>query len=254
MSGWSRWSSPLPECALYRRAPSLALPLALLSLVPLGALYLKLSDAAQVTPPSLEPFATDEGTVEVTAHVMREGIMRDNPYSGKQESVDVEAEELTTNDYQLATPVGIRLTVFSKRTDEDEARESGAESALPVYTYGPRLHFPAKLRAPRNYGNPGALDLVGYLASQGVCLTGSARASMVEILPGFAGSRIGLWRSNARRSVLNHIQRLWQGEPGALMQAMLIAGRACFGRVGILLSHSSGRCAGFPWAKPRPPS
>ena len=71
---------------------------------------------------------------------------------------------------------------------------------------------------------------MGYLASQGVRLTGSARARDVEILPGFAGSRIGLWRSNARRSVLNHIQRLWPGEPGALMQAMLIGGRAFFGR------------------------
>lgn len=63
---------------------------------------------------------------------------------------------------------------------------------------------------------------MGYLASQGVRLTGSARAGDVEILPGFAGSRIGLWRSNARRSVLNHIQQLWPGEAGALMQAMLI--------------------------------
>jgi hypothetical protein len=63
-----------------------------------------------------------------------------------------------------------------------------------VYTYGERLHFPAKLRAPRNYGNPGALDLSGYLASQDVRLTGSGQASEVEVLPGFAGSRVGLWR------------------------------------------------------------
>ena len=39
------------SCVLYRRSPSLAFPLALLSLVPLGALYLQVSDAAQVTPP-----------------------------------------------------------------------------------------------------------------------------------------------------------------------------------------------------------
>ena len=217
-------------CLLYRRAPSLAFPLALLALVPLGAFYLQVYDAAQTTPPNLEAFATGEGKVEVTVHVTREGIVRDSPYGGKQESVDVETEELATGDHHLSAPVGIRLTIFSKRTDEDEARDSGADSALPVYTYGQRLHLPAKLRAPRNYGNPGALDLVGYLASQGVRLTGSARASEVEVLPGFAGSRIGWWRSSARRSVLRHIQRLWPGEPGALMQAMLIGGRAFFGR------------------------
>ena len=99
-----------------------------------------------------------------------------------------------------------------------------------MYTYGQRLHFIAKLRMPRNYRNPGAMDMAGYLASQGIRLTGSARASTVEVLPGFTGSRIGLWRSAARRSVLAHIMQLWPGERGALMQAMLIGGRAFFGR------------------------
>jgi competence protein ComEC len=208
----------------------LAFPLAILTLVPLGALYLQVFDAAQTTPTNLEGFATGEGTVDIAAHVVREGIVRDSPYGGRQESVDVEAEQMSVGDHLLVAPVGVRLTIFSKRADEEEARDAGAESALPVYTYGERMHFPARLRAPRNYGNPGALDLAGYLASQGVRLTGSARVSEIEILPGFTGSRVGLWRSNARRSVLNHIQRLWPGEPGALMQAMLIGGRAFFGR------------------------
>lgn len=215
---------------LHRRAPSLAFALAILSLAPLGAFYLQVMDASQVTPPNLDAYATGEGTVDVTAHVMREGIVRASPFGGKQESVDVETEELVSGDRHSVAQVGIRLTIFTQRVEEDDARDSGTDSALPVYTYGQRLHFPAKLRAPRNYGNPGALDLVGYLASQDVRLTGSARARDVEILPGFSGSRIGLWRSNARRSVLNHIQHLWPGEPGALMQAMLIGGRAFFGR------------------------
>jgi competence protein ComEC len=216
--------------ALWRRAPSLAFPLAILVLTPLGAFYLQVFDAAQTTLPNLEAFSAGETSIDVTAHVVREGIVRDSPYGGKQESVDVETEELVSGDHQLAAPVGVRLTIFSKRADEQEAASSGAESALPVFTYGQRMRISAKLRAPRNYGNPVALDLLGYLASQSVRLTGSAHASEIEILPGFAGSRIGLWRSNARRSVLRHIQQLWPGEPGALMQAMLIGGRAFFGR------------------------
>ena len=56
--------------------------------------------------------------------------------------------------------------------------DAGADSALPVHTYCERLHFSAKLRTPQNYGNPGALDLAGYLASQGVRPDGSARASL----------------------------------------------------------------------------
>ena len=146
---------------LYWRAPSLAFPLAILALVPLGVLYLQVLDAAQTTSPNLEAFVTGEGTVDITAHVVREGIARDSPYGGKQESVDVETEQLSAGDHVLNALVGIRLTIFSKRAEEEEARDAGADSALLVYTYGERLHFPAKLRAPRNYGNPGALDLSG---------------------------------------------------------------------------------------------
>jgi competence protein ComEC len=215
---------------LYRRNPSLAFSLALVALIPLGAFYLQSYDASQATPPNLEAFSTGEGTVDITAHVTREGIVRDSPYGGKQESVDVEAEELVIGDQRLPAPVGIRLTIFSKQQDEEAAANSGGESPLAVYTYGERMRISAKMRAPRNYGNPGSLDLVGYLASQGIRLTGSARSTDVERLPGFYGGRVGLWRATARRSVLNHIQQLWPGEPGALMQAMLIGGRAFFGR------------------------
>ncbi len=101
---------------------------------------------------------------------------------------------------------------------------------MHVYRYGERLHLTAKLRLPHNYRNPGAMDMAGYLASQGIRLTGSAPATGVEALPGFAGTRLGRWRSAARRSALEHINRLWPGERGALMQAALIGGRAFFGR------------------------
>jgi len=215
----------------YRRSPQVAIALALLATVPLGGFYLQARDAAQPSIPEfLQPFATGHNEVEVTGYVIREGLIRDGRYGGKQESVDIRTERLQQGDRSLDVAVGIRLTIFSKQTEEDEARDSGGESPLRVYTYGQRLHFTAKLRMPRNYRNPGATDMAGYLASQGIRLTGSARANGVEVLPGFVGSRIGLWRSAARRSVLAHIMQLWPGERGALMQAMLIGGRAFFGR------------------------
>ena len=202
-----------------------------MALIPLGGFYLQARDAAAPTiAENLQPFANGDDQVDVTAYVIREGLVRDSPYGGKQESVDVTAERLQLGDHVLNAAVGIRLTIYSKQTEEDEAREEGADSPLRVYTYGQRLHFIAKLRMPRNYRNPGAMDMAGYLASQGIRLTGSSRASSVEVLPGFVGSRIGLWRSAARRSVLAHIMQLWPGERGALMQAMLIGGRAFFGR------------------------
>jgi competence protein ComEC len=214
-----------------RRSSQLGFALWMLAMVPLGAFYLQARDAAQVTiNENLQPFATGKDEVDVVAHVIREGLVRDSPYGGKQESVDVESEQLRLGDRQLSAPVGIRLTIYSKQKEEEEAQESNSESPLHVYTYGERLHLLAKLRLPRNYRDPGAMDLVGYLGTQGIRLTGSAHAAAVELLPGFAGSRVGLWRSTARRSALAHIQRLWPGEPGALMQAALIGGRAFFGR------------------------
>lgn len=214
-----------------RRSPQLAFACGLISIVPLGGFYLQAHDAAQpAIVENLQPFGTGEDGVEVTAHVIREGLIRDSPYGGKQESVDVESEELRLGDQLLREPIGIRLTVYSKQSEEEDARENGAGSPLRVYTYGERLHFIARLRLPRNYRNPGAMDLAGYLASQGIRLTGSTPASGVEGLSGFTGSRLGLWRSRARRSALEHINRLWPGESGALMQAALIGGRAFFAR------------------------
>ncbi|HUI83271.1 MAG TPA: ComEC/Rec2 family competence protein [Candidatus Binatia bacterium] len=236
------WRSPciwLAGCLLalaaavlfLNRSPQLGFVLALLATVPLGAFYLQAHDAARpAISENLQPLATGEGGVEVVAHVIREGLVRDSPYGGKQESVDVETEQLRLGDRQLETAVGLRLSIYSRQAEEEEARDNGTESPLRVYTYGQRLHLVARLRLPRAYRNPGAMDLSGYLASQGLCLTGSAHAASVVVLPGFTGSRIGLWRSRARRSVLAHIDRLWPGERGALMQAALIGGRAFFGR------------------------
>ena len=214
----------------FRKNAHVACPFALIASAALGAFYLQAYDAAQITPPDLQAFATGEGQVVVTGQVVREGLVRDSPYGGKQESIDLETEELSTERKTSDAKVGIRLTIYSRESEEAAAEASGGESPLRVYTYGERLRFSAKLRLPRNYGNPGALDLVGYLASQGIRLTGSARASEVEVLPGFVGTRIGLWRARARRSILGRIQELWPGERGALMQAMLIGGRAFFGR------------------------
>lgn len=214
-----------------RRSPQLAFALSLLVVFPLGGFYLQARDAAQPTvTENLQPFASHDSPIEVTGYVIREGLIRDSPYGGKQESVDLEAEQLQVDEHHCSTPVGIRLTIYSKRSEEDDAREGGTESHLPVYTYGERLRLTAKLRLPRNYRNPGAMDLAGYLNSQGIRLTGSARATDVAVLPGFTGSRIGLWRNASRRSALTHIMQLWPGERGALMQAALIGGRAFFGR------------------------
>ena len=87
-----------------RRSPQLGFALWLVAMIPLGGFYLQARDAAQTTvAENLQPFATGQDEIDVTAHVIREGFVRDSPYGGKQESVDVESEQLRLDNRQLST-------------------------------------------------------------------------------------------------------------------------------------------------------
>lgn len=119
---------------------------------------------------------------------------------------------------------GLRITIYAHDTGEDE--ESDSAATPPAFFYGQRLRFIARLRAPRNFANPGAWDYVGYLRDAGVVALGSARADRVEVLPGFAGTRIGGWRARARRNVLGRINRLWDPARGRLVAAMVVGDKS----------------------------
>jgi len=108
---------------------------------------------------------------------------------------------------------------------EPEDDGSGDVQPMRMFTYGERLRLTARLRPPENYRDPGAMDYVGYLHSQGVTVVGSARATTVEILAGRSGSLVGRWRSMARRSIFTHIHRLWRQPRAGLFDAMLLGDR-----------------------------
>ena len=93
---------------------------------------------------------------------------------------------------------------------------------MRIFHYGERLRFPAKLRPPRNFRNPGAFDYEGYLAEQGIAVLGSTKAASVELLPGFAGNRMELWRTRSHRSLSEKIRTLWPPADAALIDAILI--------------------------------
>ncbi|MCC6587825.1 MAG: DNA internalization-related competence protein ComEC/Rec2 [Bryobacterales bacterium] len=59
----------------------------------------------------------------------------------------------------------------------------------PALRYGQRIETEARLRNPRNFGNPGAFDFIAWLARRDIYWLGSANAkSRLEILPGACGS------------------------------------------------------------------
>jgi competence protein ComEC len=101
---------------------------------------------------------------------------------------------------------------------------------MPVFHYGDRLRFSAKLKLPRNFRNPGAFDYQGYLADHNIAALGSAKIENVERLPGFSGTRIGSWRSRLHRGIVAKVHELWPARQAALIDAMVIGEEAFIDR------------------------
>jgi competence protein ComEC len=206
---------------LTRRREHIAYALALLIGTALGFLALyasQFAEAAAAQAASLARFTTGE-EISITAHVVK------SPPSfgpaAERTVVDLETESLDDGTGPLTLQSGIRLSIYQHRGNpEDE------EPAHVPLLYGDRIQFVAKLREPRNFGNPGTWDYVGYLRQQGVFALGSARSDRIESLPGRRGTRYGFWRDGARRSVMAKMHRLWPEQQAGLMDAMLIGERA----------------------------
>jgi ComEC/Rec2-related protein len=95
-------------------------------------------------------------------------------------------------------------------------------SAMQLLRYGQRITFPAPLITPRNYRNPGAFDYAGYLREKGIVATASTKYAAVQLLPGFAGSRVMLGLARVHRSVIGKVHSLWPERVAGLMDAIVI--------------------------------
>ena len=98
------------------------------------------------------------------------------------------------------------------------------DESLPALRYGQNVELDAKVRKPRNFGNPGAFDYVRYLARREVYWTASGPAASLRILPGRCGSRFEGFVMGLRSAALGRLARLYRGREyeAAMMQAILI--------------------------------
>jgi competence protein ComEC len=206
---------------LRRRREYLAYALVLLIVLLLGFVALQangFSQSAAAASASLGHFTTGE-EIAITAHVIK------SPPSfgtaAERTVVDLETETLDDGAGPVALESGVRLSIYRHAgSPEDEE-----PAAMPLL-YGDRVRFVAKLRAPRNFGNPGAWDYAGYLRQQSIFALGSTRSDRVERLAGSSGTRYEFWRDRARRSVMEMMHRIWPEQQAGLMDAMLIGERA----------------------------
>ena len=95
---------------------------------------------------------------------------------------------------------------------------------LPALRYGQNLELDARVRKPRNFGNPGAFDYARYLSRQDIYWTASGAAGTVRALPGRCGNAFQGFVMNLRAAALDRIARLYAGSDynTAMMQAILI--------------------------------
>ena len=73
---------------------------------------------------------------------------------------------------------------------------------LPALRYGQKIEVDARIRKPRNFGNPGAFDYAHYLARQQIYWTASAAAGDVRVLPGNCGTRFGKFIMDLRAAAI----------------------------------------------------
>ena len=95
---------------------------------------------------------------------------------------------------------------------------------LPPLRYGQNIELDARVRKPRNYGNPGAFDYAHHLSRQEIFWTASGAADTVRILPGRCGSRFQKAVMDLRAGALARIERLYQASDyrTGMMEALLI--------------------------------
>ncbi|MBV8706389.1 MAG: ComEC/Rec2 family competence protein, partial [Acidobacteriaceae bacterium] len=95
---------------------------------------------------------------------------------------------------------------------------------LPL-RYGQSVEVTAKIRSPRNFGNPDAFDYVAYLAGQHIYWTGSVSGPTdIHVIPGRCGSRAVALLYDVRTWALERLQALYPGDQhtASLLQATLL--------------------------------
>ena len=223
-SWWIVAFAVLSGSAIYflRRRAGVAFSLGLAAIFVTGALAVQVRNSGGACGTNFAQFGDDE--VLVTAHVTAEGNLREDGIGSLRQRLDVETEQITAGDQPASAHFGVRVSIYQK-----ESTNSKEAAPMRLFGYGERLRFPAKLVAPRNFGNPGAFDYHEYLAEHGIAVLASTKAESIEALPGFVGSRVEFWRSRIHRSIIEKVHQLWPKEAG-LMDAMVIGEDAFIGR------------------------
>lgn len=207
-----------------RRRAGFGWALALAAFFLAGAFHVQVRSAGLRLDTSILPYA-DRQPVQIVAHVVKDGRLRQDGPSAFRQTLDVETEQVRGESGRVV-PVHsvVRLAIYTPRERDTSPEQNPAATnySMRVFQYGERIRCVARLRRPRNFRNPGAFDYEGYLAESGIAALGWAKVEDIELLSGFAGSRIEWWRSRLHRNVIAKVHELWPPREAALIDAMVV--------------------------------
>ena len=163
------------------------------------------------------------GRLDLSEPLRWRGSLRENPLRlpwGRRYEIDLESVELVGA--SLPIRGGLRLNLYG---GEDSRNAQAAPQGLRA---GDRVEALVKARLPRNFGDPGAFDLRGYLARQKIDLTGSLRSGELLQLVDKPAPTFAQRLARVRGNLLDRLDRLFPDHPerAAVLRAMLLGDRS----------------------------
>lgn len=192
-----------------------------------GALITELRPPHGGADPAVLSFA-DGRDVVITGHVVKEGNPKLERPNGAVERFECELEQIASTGQTTELRSKIRVSVYRKAVRDTP--DLPTDDFMPAFHYGERLRMATRLYPPRNFRNPGAFDYRGFLADEGILALASVKLEGIERLPGFAGSKMERWRTEAYRSIMGRIRQLWPARQASLIDALLIGENEFVGR------------------------
>ena len=106
---------------------------------------------------------------------------------------------------ELGEDARVRVNLYTKEGEPS-----------PDLRYGQRVEIEARVRKPRNFGNPGAFDYAGWLGRRNIHWAASvSSAGRVRVLPGRCGERWSGFVARVREAALGRLDALHAGNPYA---------------------------------------
>ncbi|MGA9593518.1 MAG: ComEC/Rec2 family competence protein, partial [Candidatus Acidiferrales bacterium] len=163
------------------------------------------------------------GTLDTSEALRWRGRLRENPSAlpwGTRFTIDLEQVEVAGQ----AQPIsgGLRVNLY-----RDSRSDPAALETLMNLRAGDRVEALARARPPRDYLDPGAFDVRGYLAHQRIDLLGTLRSADLMQVVDHPEPALAQRLARARGVLLARIDTLFADHPerAAVLRAMLLGDR-----------------------------